>query len=957
MHIVITRVICLSIISVGARLYRIKELSERNESWALHKGTECGITQLNLFGKIENWNEKHERDFAPPGAKEKKEEGLPCYYVFHGIGEPCHWCGLKWDRVNDCWPEERAKKAYIDWLKKNNREFDEATWKKMCPVGGITKQKIDTDALQKAINSGENWAVSNQLSAGSKENGTTAENLPAGNAARCKERSHFFHIYYGKVVDPKDEKTITHVVESVADVTETVLEMPHLKKKQHAKGQPAEGPLPIGVVSPDDCRFVLAMNDAKWLRCRNEETEELPAKEDLLGNRCEIAYGRKPLESRIHDQENGDNIPSPCMESCPVQRVLDDIASGRPPASHKAITNHPTPAMVTAVPMLGPTGELRAVFEFIDDLKDLMAVEEGIRKLNAEGNELQIVKEVLSAFRSIVGGDRAVLCEFTNHGCTLVALADNDSERWSDVRADVRDNPLARFLQEKNRIKALDNLLTDPSVPDDLKTWSTKIREERRLLPAGPTLLVPLKWPSSSVSFVVAIERPESEPSGARSFSAEQSLYAELLASPAAAAIVRGREHSRRHGFIKAMNETAGVMTPEAALGELVKQVQPLLPEDISLTAFRFVRVPGLQDDDPEMRFVDGAGARFEAEKAREPGKWQAQRTLELSEKVKKKALKERTQASWPVAATAGISEGLLVLSDTRFIRVIPLIHVNTVLGCLVAESPCQIKEKAFPDDIKQFLNVVAEFGNVLLGRFELLTECMLSLYGHVLSEPWVRIEGHIQKLIGLDGKLPGPTDDLLREIRNAHEGICVGHKAWKMAGGEKDVLELQENVDILHIIRDAVANFEKKESRCGENTESTKKKEKQIRFAALPETLPPCCCDPAVIRSIIDELLTNAKKYTISETAIEVSAKLQENAIKVIIRNRVADKNINKKRVHEAFYRDPQNRNQEGTGLGLWQAAMFIAAHEGSDKDMDVTEEEGKTFVEYWFSLRCNVE
>ncbi|MFA6244165.1 MAG: PAS domain-containing protein, partial [Candidatus Hydrogenedentales bacterium] len=526
-----------------------------------------------------------------------------------------------------------------------------------------------------------------------------------------KRRLHLYHIYYGAVRDPSDENKITHVVESVADVTETVLEYPFLLRDQHDLNRlSAEGVPPIGIVEAERPHRVLEMNHAKWLRCKKTGEEVPKPKEDLLGLSCAAAFGRKDTD---------------CGDPCPVTAVVED----KEHKSHKAMTYYPNPAMVTAVPLFGPKGEVRAVFEFIDDLSELMQVENAVHDLNAACTEMDVVRAILNAFMSVADGDRAIYIEFHNDGQVLLAKADDASEYWDNISANVSGNNLASTVRNIRTVLPLDSLLQHPDVPDEFKKWSSKIRVKRGLPVVGRVLLVPLSWEKDSPNFaLVAVERGV----GQREFTQEQILYARVLSDHAAAAIRRAKEHMWRECFIKAMTNTAGILTPEAALQRLVTETIELFPEDIDLLSFRFIKMPG--QDDIKMVFAGGAGNRYQEESSIFPNKWLMGKEVKPTPIVAAWVIRDGKPLSRRVNVSAKNSDRILVLERTRWVRILPLTHQNQVWGCLVAESPHEDTKHAFPFEVEILLDFLARFCGVLVSRFELLRQCMSHLHGHVLK-------------------------------------------------------------------------------------------------------------------------------------------------------------------------------------------------------------------------------
>src|SRR5262245_912620 len=72
-------------------IYGRLEHRHRKHFESLLGGTRFGVSVLNLDGTIREWNPVQESQYAPPGAKEAYDKGLPCYHAFHGQEKPCKW--------------------------------------------------------------------------------------------------------------------------------------------------------------------------------------------------------------------------------------------------------------------------------------------------------------------------------------------------------------------------------------------------------------------------------------------------------------------------------------------------------------------------------------------------------------------------------------------------------------------------------------------------------------------------------------------------------------------------------------------------------------------------------------------------------------------------------------------------------------------------------------------------
>lgn len=99
-----------------------------------------------------------------------------------------------------------------------------------------------------------------------------------------------------------------------------------------------------------------------------------------------------------------------------------------------------------------------------------------------------------------------------------------------------------------------------------------------------------------------------------------------------------------------------------------------------------------------------------------------------------------------------------------------------------------------------------------------------------------------------------------------------------------------------------------------------------------MPESFPPIQADKSGLRSILQNLLENAVKYSPEAAAIELSAE-KTPAGKLYLQ--ISDSGLGipdgeKKAVFEKFYRigNEETRNTTGTGLGLYIVQQVVKAH-----------------------------
>jgi signal transduction histidine kinase len=101
-----------------------------------------------------------------------------------------------------------------------------------------------------------------------------------------------------------------------------------------------------------------------------------------------------------------------------------------------------------------------------------------------------------------------------------------------------------------------------------------------------------------------------------------------------------------------------------------------------------------------------------------------------------------------------------------------------------------------------------------------------------------------------------------------------------------------------------------------------------RVRLSFEPD-LPPLPADPVRLEHVLVNLLSNALRYSDSEVLVHtarsngfVSITVTDHGVG-IARNELP-------RIFKRFYRTPDNRRQEGLGLGLTIAELVVSAHGG---------------------------
>ena len=101
----------------------------------------------------------------------------------------------------------------------------------------------------------------------------------------------------------------------------------------------------------------------------------------------------------------------------------------------------------------------------------------------------------------------------------------------------------------------------------------------------------------------------------------------------------------------------------------------------------------------------------------------------------------------------------------------------------------------------------------------------------------------------------------------------------------------------------------------------------------SFPDNLPVIQGDEARLRQVIDNLLTNAIKYSPPDKIITVGGRFTRRSVTVFVRDEGAGIPPDEiEKVFQRFYRidDTLTRRTQGTGLGLYLAKAIVEAHKG---------------------------
>ena len=257
-------------------------------------------------------------------------------------------------------------------------------------------------------------------------------------------------------------------------------------------------------------------------------------------------------------------------------------------------------------------------------------------------------------------------------------------------------------------------------------------------------------------------------------------------------------------------------------------------------------------------------------------------------------------------------------------------IELITLLGRLVATAVQNLRtydaERATVEELRRLSALRADF---------------VSLVSHELRSPMAAV-------IGSARTLQQRWRELRPEQREAFLAV-IGDETTRLSALVGDVLDTSRieagtfgyhftDVDLAEVVRDSVAAAE-----IGQD---------EVRLTAtLPAALPGVRGDADRLRQLVDNLISNAIKYSDSGGEVHVDARADDGHVVVRVRDHGPGIHAEQHaQIFEKFGR-AAGAAKPGTGLGLFLSRSFAEAHGGS---LDVESEPGAGAV---FTLRLPVD
>ncbi len=187
-------------------------------------------------------------------------------------------------------------------------------------------------------------------------------------------------------------------------------------------------------------------------------------------------------------------------------------------------------------------------------------------------------------------------------------------------------------------------------------------------------------------------------------------------------------------------------------------------------------------------------------------------------------------------------------------------------------------------------------------------------------------------------GSITSEQDGLLQKAYQSNERmITLVNDMLTLSHVEDSALKFKmEEVDILNLTEETLFEFS------GE----THKKNIEIIFIKPSEAIPLVTCDKEMVRVVLQNLIENAIKYSVSGDKVFCSLHNKENSLEISIRDTgIGIPKEEQESIFNKFFRAANAKAKEeiGSGLGLYTVKNIVEHHKG--KIWFESSSEGTTF------------
>jgi signal transduction histidine kinase len=259
-----------------------------------------------------------------------------------------------------------------------------------------------------------------------------------------------------------------------------------------------------------------------------------------------------------------------------------------------------------------------------------------------------------------------------------------------------------------------------------------------------------------------------------------------------------------------------------------------------------------------------------------------------------------------PIALGAGVLSGLVLLRLTGVIHAVDRLRVTERLARAEAETAQRLLTEQ----------------NERLREADRLKDEFVALISHDLRTPLTSITGYTE--LALEAELADDVRGYLDVVaRNSARLLALVNDLLFVARLQAGELSLEpHDVDLAEVVRETVQALEPRAAA------------KAIDLTCVLDSVPVVRADRGRLQQLLDNLVSNALKFTPDGGSVYVSLGRKNDAVLL----EVADTGIgiatdDQRRLFQRFFRaeNAVERQLPGTGLGLYISRAIAEAHEGS--------------------------
>jgi signal transduction histidine kinase len=260
---------------------------------------------------------------------------------------------------------------------------------------------------------------------------------------------------------------------------------------------------------------------------------------------------------------------------------------------------------------------------------------------------------------------------------------------------------------------------------------------------------------------------------------------------------------------------------------------------------------------------------------------------------------------------------------STRSILGVPLRVKDKVIGVL--EVLNKVDDKEFTQDDVETLTILAAQAAISIENARLFQQSdLLSEVVHELRTPLTSIRGFSQMLLFAEDIDQGQklefAETIYREATRLGQIVNDFLDLARLESGRAHIA--QEPVNMGEVISETLAILQPQAA------------ERQVSIALqIPETLPTIIGDPARLKQVVVNLVSNAVKYNQKGGRVDIEVQVGEDEFNVAVRDTgrgIAEEDL--PHIFEKFYRvDDPEQQSKGTGLGLSIAKHIVEVHGGT--------------------------